>query len=148
VLLIDDYSSHRAPIILEVLSIACVSVVTFAPHTVHIFQVLDLTLSGVLYKSGQYQLPCGDHAAGARFIKKIYHDVRRTMFDVNIRDVQKTHPRFVLLNVRAFFFSFCSIMETFTLLLFLSFRLFDPDLRGNCAHFLSKIDKNAAHRVI
>jgi hypothetical protein len=53
-----------------------VVVVTVAPqpHPTQIFQVLDLTLFGVLKRRAEYQLPLEDDAGSARFIKKMYHD--------------------------------------------------------------------------
>jgi hypothetical protein len=64
--------------VIELLSTARlgVAVGTFAPqpHTTQIFQVLDLTLFGVLKRYSQYQLPLEKDAGSARFIKKISHD--------------------------------------------------------------------------
>jgi hypothetical protein len=51
-----------------------VRVVTFAPHTTQIFQVLNLTLFGLPKRRGQYQLPLEDDAGKSRFINKVYHD--------------------------------------------------------------------------
>jgi hypothetical protein len=81
VLLMDDCSPHITPAVIELLSTARmrVVVVTFAPHTTQLFQVLDLTLFGVLKRRGQEQLPLEDDAGRARFIRKVYHDFRMTM---------------------------------------------------------------------
>jgi hypothetical protein len=84
VLLMDNCSPHLTPAVMELLSSARVRVVTFAPHTTQIFQVLDLTLFCVLKRRGQYQLPLGDDAGSARFIRKMYHDFRMTMIEPNI----------------------------------------------------------------
>jgi hypothetical protein len=63
-------------------------VVTFAPqpHTTQLFQVLDLTLFGVLKRHGQYQLPFEDHGETSRFVKKMYHDhdSRMTMIEPSV----------------------------------------------------------------
>jgi hypothetical protein len=48
VLLMDNYSPHISDEIVAVLSEARVRIITFAPHTTQIFQVLDLVLSGAL----------------------------------------------------------------------------------------------------
>jgi hypothetical protein len=69
--------------VIDLLSEARVRIVTFAPHATQIFQGLDLSLFEVLKRLGQYQLPFGDDAASARFIKKIYRDFRSTMTDIN-----------------------------------------------------------------
>jgi hypothetical protein len=85
-------SHHSTQAGIELLSTARVRVVvvTFAaqPHTTQIFQVLDLTVFGVLKRRGQYQSPLEDDAGSARFMKKMYHghDFRmtRTMIEPNI----------------------------------------------------------------
>jgi hypothetical protein len=77
-------SAHITPGVIELLSTARVRVVTSAPHTTQIFQVLDLTLFGVLKRRDQYQLSLEDDAASTRFIRKAYHDFRMTMVEPNI----------------------------------------------------------------
>jgi hypothetical protein len=85
------FTSHYAtPIAIAFLSTARVRVVTFAPqpHNMQIFQVLDLTLFGVLKRRGPYQLPLEDDAGSARCLKKMYHDhdfrMTMTMIEPNI----------------------------------------------------------------
>jgi hypothetical protein len=68
--LMDNCSLHLTPIVIDLPSEARVRIVTFAPHTTQIFQVLDLSLFGVLKRRGQDQLRFGDDARSARFIKK------------------------------------------------------------------------------
>jgi hypothetical protein len=84
VLLMDNCSPHLTPTVIELLTSARVRVVTFAPHTTHIFQVLDLALFGVLKRRGQYHLPLDDENKTADFIKRVYHNFRQTMIDANI----------------------------------------------------------------
>jgi hypothetical protein len=84
VLLMDNWSPHIARAVIELLSTARVRVVTFAPHTTRIFEVLDLTLFRVLKRRGQYQLPLEGDAGSARFIRKVYHDFQMTMVEPNI----------------------------------------------------------------
>jgi hypothetical protein len=84
VLLMDNCSPHLTPTVIGLLSEARVKIVTFAPHTTHIFQVLDLALFGVLKRHGQYQLPFDNDAGTGHFIKKVDHDFRSTMTDANI----------------------------------------------------------------
>jgi hypothetical protein len=80
----DNCSPHLTSVVIDLLSEARVRIVTFAPDTTQIFQALDLSLFGVLKRRGQYQLPFGDDAGSAPFIKKIYRDFRSSMTDVNI----------------------------------------------------------------
>jgi hypothetical protein len=84
--LMDNCSLHLTPVVIDLLSTARVRIVPFAPHTTQIVQVLDLdfALFGVLKRRGQYQMPFGDDRRTARFIKKVYHDFRSTMTDINI----------------------------------------------------------------
>jgi hypothetical protein len=70
----DNCSHDTTPPRIELLSTACVRAVTFAPHTTQIFQVLDLTLFGVLERRGQYQLPVEDDGGSTRFIRNVDHD--------------------------------------------------------------------------
>jgi hypothetical protein len=84
VVLMDNCSSHFTSAVIDLLSEARVRIVTFAPHTTKIFQVLDLLLSGVLKRCGHYQLPLQDDAGSAHFIRKVYRDSRFTMTDINI----------------------------------------------------------------
>jgi hypothetical protein len=88
----DHCFPHVTPAAIELLSTARVRVVvvTFAPQprTREIFQVLDLTLFGVLKRRGQYQLPFEDDPGSVRFINKMYHDqdfrMTMTMIKPNI----------------------------------------------------------------
>jgi hypothetical protein len=88
VLLMDNCLPHISPGVIEFLSTARVRVIVvpFAPQpqTTQIFQVLDLTLFGVLKRRGQYQLALEDDAGSARFIKKMDHDFRLIMIEPNI----------------------------------------------------------------
>jgi hypothetical protein len=81
-------SHHSTPGVIELLLTARVRVVvvTFAaqPHATQIFQVLDLTLFGVLRRRGQYQLVREDDTGSTRLIRKVYHDFRMTMVEPNI----------------------------------------------------------------
>jgi hypothetical protein len=82
--LTENHSAHLTPVVIDLLSNARVGIVTFAPHTTQIFQVLDLALFGVLKKRGQYQFPFRDVTESAHFIKKVYHDFRSTTTDINV----------------------------------------------------------------
>jgi hypothetical protein len=82
--LMDNWSPHLTPVVIDLLSEACVRIVTFATHTTQILQALDFTLFGALKRRGQSQLPFGDDAGRAHFIKKPYHDLRSTMSDIQI----------------------------------------------------------------
>jgi hypothetical protein len=72
--------------VIDLLSEAHLWIIAFAPHTTQIFQALDLDLSlfGVLKRRGQYQLPFGDDAGSAPFIKQVYCDFQSTMTDLNM----------------------------------------------------------------
>jgi hypothetical protein len=57
---------------------------TFAPHTTHIFHVLDLTLFGVLERRPRYELPFETDNSTVRLIVKVYHDFTQTMVTPNV----------------------------------------------------------------
>jgi hypothetical protein len=51
----------------DLLNTAGVRVVTFAPHTPQIFQLLDLTLFGIFKQEGKYHLPFSDLGTTVNF---------------------------------------------------------------------------------
>jgi hypothetical protein len=59
-LLMDNCSAHVSDDVIRILTEASVLVISFAPHTKQIFQVLDLTLFGVLKQRPRYELPVDD----------------------------------------------------------------------------------------
>jgi hypothetical protein len=63
---------------------ARVRVITFAPHTTQVFQVLDLTLFGVLKRCPRYELPFDENNATVKVITKVYHDFTQTMARPNV----------------------------------------------------------------
>jgi hypothetical protein len=68
VLLMDKSSAHVSDDAIRLLTEARVRVITFAPHTTHIFQVFDLTLFGVLKRRPRYELPCETDNSTVKFI--------------------------------------------------------------------------------
>jgi hypothetical protein len=84
VLLMDNCSSHVTDDVSRLLAEVRMHVITFAPHTTQIFQVLHLTLFGVLKRRTGYALPFENDNATAKFITRVYHDFRQTMIQPNI----------------------------------------------------------------
>jgi hypothetical protein len=84
VLLMDNCSSHITNDVLDLLTEARVRVITFAPHTTQIFQVLDTTLFGVLKRRQRSELPFGDEKATVKFVMKVYRDFKQTVVEPNI----------------------------------------------------------------
>jgi hypothetical protein len=80
----DNCSSHVTDDVIRFLTDATVRVITFAPYATQIFQVLDLTLFGVLKRRTGYELPFENDNATAKFITRVYHDFRQTMIQLNI----------------------------------------------------------------
>jgi hypothetical protein len=74
VVLMDNCSPDLAPAAVGLLTRTRVRIVTFAPHTAHIFQALDLSLCGGLKRRGQSRLRFGDEKGTVQFIKKVYRD--------------------------------------------------------------------------
>jgi hypothetical protein len=84
VLLMDDCSAHVSDDAIGILTEARVSVVAFAPQTTQVFQVLILTVFGVLKRCPRYELLFDDDHATVIIIMKVYHDFTRIMVPCNI----------------------------------------------------------------
>jgi hypothetical protein len=82
--LMDNCSAHVTDGMIHLLTEARVRVITFAPHTTHVFQVLDLTLFGVLKRRPRYALPFQTDNSMVKFIMKVYHDFKQTMVPSNV----------------------------------------------------------------
>jgi hypothetical protein len=80
----DSCPSHVTHDVIGLLAEAPVRIITFAPHTTQIFQVLDLTLFGVLKRRLGYELPFEDEKETVKFIMKVYHGFNQTMVEHNI----------------------------------------------------------------
>jgi hypothetical protein len=90
----DNCPSHVTDDVIHLLTEARVCVVTFTPHTIQIFQVLDVTLFDVLKRRTRYELSFEDEKERPKFIMKVYHDFKQTMVEFNIwgtfQDVTRT----------------------------------------------------------
>jgi hypothetical protein len=84
VFLMDNGSAHVTDDVIQVLTEARVRVITFAPDTTQVFQVLDLTLFGVLKRRPRYELPFNDQNATVKCIIKVYYDSRQTVLPSNV----------------------------------------------------------------
>jgi hypothetical protein len=80
----DNCQSHLTDDVIGPLTEARVRVATFAPHTTQTFQVLDVTLFGVLKRRPRSQLPFEDEKETVGFIMKVYRDFKQTMVKPNI----------------------------------------------------------------
>jgi hypothetical protein len=85
VLLMDHCSAHFSDDVIRMLTEAKVRVITFPSRTTQVFQVLDLTLFGVLKRRPRYELPFDEDNSMVKFIMKLYHDFRQTMIQPNRR---------------------------------------------------------------
>jgi hypothetical protein len=84
VLLMAHCSADVSDDAIHILTEAMVRVTTFAPHTTQIFQVLDLTLFGILKRCPRYEQPFDDNNAAVKGITKVYHDFTQTMVPFNV----------------------------------------------------------------
>jgi hypothetical protein len=62
-----------------------VKVTTFPPQTIHIFQCLDLSLFGSFKKKTNDKLPLESDEHTAGFIKRIFHLMKQTLVEDNVR---------------------------------------------------------------
>jgi hypothetical protein len=83
-LLMDNCSPHIADDVIAVLTSVRVQIITFAPHTTHIFQILDVVLFGGMKKHATGLEILDEEQPAAAFILKVYHDFKQTMIEVNI----------------------------------------------------------------
>jgi hypothetical protein len=72
--------------VIRLLTEARVRVITFASHTTQIFQIIDLTIFGVLKRRTGYALPFEHDNATAKFIMRVYHDFGHTVTKPNTRE--------------------------------------------------------------
>jgi hypothetical protein len=84
VLLMDNCPGLVTDDVIRPLTGARVRVITFTPHTTQIFQVLDVTLFGVLKRRPRDQLPFEDENETVKCTMKVYHDFKQTMMKPNI----------------------------------------------------------------
>jgi hypothetical protein len=70
--------------VIRIVTEARAGVITFAPYITHVFQVLDLTLFGVLERCPRYELPLDENHATVKAITKVYHDFTQTMARHNV----------------------------------------------------------------
>jgi hypothetical protein len=75
----DNCSADFNEDAIRILTGARVCVVTVAPHTTQVFQVLDFTLFAVLKRRPTYELPSDGDNATAKCIMKVSHDFRQTV---------------------------------------------------------------------
>jgi hypothetical protein len=75
----DNCSAHLTDDVIRLLTGARVRVITFAPHTTQIFDVLDLMHFGVFKRRPRYELPLERDNATVTFIMKGYCDFAETI---------------------------------------------------------------------
>jgi hypothetical protein len=83
VLLMDNCSPHASDDVVAVLTSIQVQIITFAPHTTRIFQMLDVVLFGALKKHATRLKSLDEEQSAAAFLLKTYHDFKQTMIEVN-----------------------------------------------------------------
>jgi hypothetical protein len=70
--------------VLDVLTMAQVRIVAFAPHTTHIFQLLDLRLFVPFRRVGKHHLPFNDLRSTSRFIYGLYMHFKKALIPASI----------------------------------------------------------------
>jgi hypothetical protein len=84
VLLMDNCPSHVGEDILNLLRDARVRIITWAHHTTHLFQQLDICPFRILKRKKQYTLPFDNDETTSDFLLNIYRTFRQTMIEPNI----------------------------------------------------------------
>jgi hypothetical protein len=85
VLLMDNCAIHTKSETLQVLAEHQVKVITFPRHAAHIFQALDFSLFGVFKKIRNSQLPFQNDETTIGFIKHIFHNLKQSSVEDNVR---------------------------------------------------------------
>jgi hypothetical protein len=80
----DNCSANVSDDMIRILTQASVRVIAFAPRTTQKFQVLDLTLFGVLKRCPRYERPFDENNATVKVITKVYHDFTQTRARSNV----------------------------------------------------------------
>jgi hypothetical protein len=84
VLFMDNCSAHVSDDVIRILTQARLRVITFARHTTQVFQVLDLTLFGILKRRPRYELQFDDDNATVELILKVIHDFTQIKVPSNV----------------------------------------------------------------
>jgi hypothetical protein len=84
VLLMENRSPHMADDVVGLLTSLRVRIIIFAPHTTHIFQVLDIVLFGAMKKHDTGLKDLDETLSAAAFLIRVYHDFKQTLIEVNI----------------------------------------------------------------
>jgi hypothetical protein len=82
--LVDNCSLHMSDDTLAVVARARMTIITFAPYTTHIFQMLDVVLFDSLKKHATGFETLDEEQPAAAFLLKVYHDFKQTLIEVNI----------------------------------------------------------------
>jgi hypothetical protein len=85
VLLMDNCLVHNRPTPLRKLADHRVKLITFPPHTTHVFQSLDLSICGTFKKRMSYQLPFDNDETTPGFIRRIRHNAKQNLGEDNVR---------------------------------------------------------------
>jgi hypothetical protein len=83
-LLMDNCAAHVSDDVIHIPTESKVRVMIVAPHPTQVFQVLDLTLFGVLKRCPRYELPFDDEDATVQSIMKVYLDFTQIMVPSNV----------------------------------------------------------------
>jgi hypothetical protein len=83
-------STHVTDDVICSLTEATVRVMAFAPQITQIFQVLYLTLFGVLERLPKYEPPFENQEAIVQFIMKVYADFKETIVPRNVLEASPT----------------------------------------------------------
>jgi hypothetical protein len=80
----DNYSPNIGDAVIAILTRERVRVITFVNHITHIFQMLDVVLSGALKTHTIGLNMLDEEQPAAAFIIKVYYNFKQTMVKVNI----------------------------------------------------------------
>jgi hypothetical protein len=85
----DNRSIHTRPEVVATLTDYNVKVITFPPHTIQIFQTLDVCLFGIFKRKMQYKLPFANNNLTVNCIRNAVHALKQTLVPDNVRSAFK-----------------------------------------------------------
>jgi hypothetical protein len=84
VLLMHNCSPHMSDGLVALPTSVRMGIITFAPHTTQIFQMLDIVLFGAFKKLATGLKSLDEEEPAGAFLLKVYHDFKQTMGEANI----------------------------------------------------------------
>jgi hypothetical protein len=98
VLLMENSPCHVSDEVVAVFTNARVRIITFAPHTTHLFQIFDAVLFGALKKHVNGLKMFDEEQPAAAFLRRVYRDFKQIMIEIDIRGLLQPSGSLIISN--------------------------------------------------